>query len=249
VKHHHTLKRHYERRRVVQQMNEVVKDHLKIGYISKVEYRAVKEPDQELDFTVRYYPGEAAKESIARILSHQYGQRRAGLKEKVSTKEAVEEPSEPELLAEQGTTPEFTPIPFHRALTDQQTNLTSQLITEFGITVAKAMELVKAYPEQTKDQLAAWPFRKSKAGNKAGWIIQAIEENYSLPETYLAAKRRREEQESHEARRAVIDACSLCNVSGYRIILANDPRTKQQYEAMKQCTHDPETESKYTSAI
>src|SRR5437764_4670690 len=47
VQHHHTLKRQYERFRVVEQMKRVVKDHLDSGYIRKVEYRAVKEPDQE----------------------------------------------------------------------------------------------------------------------------------------------------------------------------------------------------------
>src|SRR5258708_7201466 len=67
VTHHHTLKRQYHRFRVVEQMNRVMRDHLDSGYIRKVEYRAVKEPDQEIDYIIRYYPGPAAGESIDRI--------------------------------------------------------------------------------------------------------------------------------------------------------------------------------------
>ncbi len=70
VQHHHTLKRYHEHKRVRFQMDRVVKDHLATGYISKVEYRKIKEPDQEIDYIIRYYPGEGAKESIARIQGH-----------------------------------------------------------------------------------------------------------------------------------------------------------------------------------
>src|SRR5690349_6710030 len=48
-------------------MNRVVQDHIVSGYVSKVLYRAIKEPDQELDYSIRYYPGPGAKESNARI--------------------------------------------------------------------------------------------------------------------------------------------------------------------------------------
>ena len=70
IKHHHTLKRHYKRFRVVEQMKRVVKDHVESGYIRKVEYRAIKEPDQEMDYIIRYYPGIAAGQSIDRIQTH-----------------------------------------------------------------------------------------------------------------------------------------------------------------------------------
>src|SRR5438105_10008191 len=47
IKHHHTLKRQHERFRVVEQMKRVVREHMESGYLSRVEYRAMKEPDQE----------------------------------------------------------------------------------------------------------------------------------------------------------------------------------------------------------
>jgi len=49
VQHHHTLKRYSEHKRVRFQMDRVIRDHLASGYIKKAEYRAVKEPDQEID--------------------------------------------------------------------------------------------------------------------------------------------------------------------------------------------------------
>src|SRR5205085_2726205 len=136
-------------------------------------------------------------------------------REKITTKEAPQELTAP---VEQGSDTEFIPIPLELALTDQQTNLTSRLIIDFGITAAKAMELVKAYPEQTKAQLDAWPFRKNTAANKAGWIIQAIEQSYSLPEGFIEAQRKATERERQESLRAEINACSFCNESGWRII-------------------------------
>gem|GEM_PF-3981572 len=86
IQHHHTLKRYYERYRVVFQMNRLVEDHLKEGYITRVEYRVVKEPGQEIDWVIRYYPGETARTSIARILSYRYRQRPTGEKERISTR-------------------------------------------------------------------------------------------------------------------------------------------------------------------
>ena len=70
VQHHHTLKRQYQRFRVVEQMKRIVRDHVESGYIARVEYRAVKAPDQEIDYIIRYYPGPAATTSMDRIQSH-----------------------------------------------------------------------------------------------------------------------------------------------------------------------------------
>ncbi len=70
IKHHHTLKRHHERRRVVQQIKEVIRDHLRSRYLIKVEFNAVTEPGQEIDWVIRFYPGEEARASINRVLKH-----------------------------------------------------------------------------------------------------------------------------------------------------------------------------------
>jgi len=51
-------------------MNRVVEDHIASGYILKPEYRAVKDPDQEIDFIIRYTPGPMAQQSTSRIRSN-----------------------------------------------------------------------------------------------------------------------------------------------------------------------------------
>ena len=67
IKRHHNLKRYEERFRVVRQMNRVVKDHIDIDYISKVEYQKFTNEIGEIDFRMRYYIGEEAKNSVKRI--------------------------------------------------------------------------------------------------------------------------------------------------------------------------------------
>jgi hypothetical protein len=61
IKHHHTLKRFVAMKRVTEQMNRVVQEHLDSGFLTKVEYRKIKEPEQELDFLIRYYVGKSAQ--------------------------------------------------------------------------------------------------------------------------------------------------------------------------------------------
>src|SRR5687768_9679863 len=68
VKHHHTLMRLHSRSRVVSQMNRIVSDHLTSKFITRVEYRPIKDENGAGDFLIRYYPGSGAKESVDRVL-------------------------------------------------------------------------------------------------------------------------------------------------------------------------------------
>src|SRR5262249_56419318 len=70
TQHHHTLKRYVEHKRVRFQMDRVIKDHIESGYIAKVEYRAIKEPDQLVDYIIRYYPGPGATVSMDRVQTY-----------------------------------------------------------------------------------------------------------------------------------------------------------------------------------
>src|SRR5918997_1526484 len=81
VERHHTLKRHSERYRVVEQMNDLIEDHKALGYVERVEYRAIREPGQEVDFIIRYYPGDGARRSISRIRSRHPRKKRAAQQE------------------------------------------------------------------------------------------------------------------------------------------------------------------------
>lgn len=57
----------------------------------------------------------------------------------------------------------------------------------FGVSEKKARELVKTRREAVEAQIAAYPYRDTP-----GWLIAAIEGNYTLPVAYL------EEQEKNQ---------------------------------------------------
>lgn len=241
VQHHHTLKRAYEHKRVRFQMDRVVRDHLESGYIEKIEYRAIKEPDQVTDYIIRYYPGEGARESIARIQGHLY-RRKNPKKIVVSTTEAADQGDEREQEIEAAGQPiEALGL---SAVTIEDERLIARLIVEFGIASAKAYELVNTKGEATLLQLEAWPFRDVKAKNIAGWMIEAIENNYSAPLDYLQDKQKRKERQQLEERQVIIRTCSLCDASGHRFVKSE----RYPNGAMKKCTHDPAIESKIESA-
>jgi hypothetical protein len=180
VKHHHTLKRYYERKRVVFQMNRLVDDHLRKGYISKVEYRVLKEPGQEIDYLIRYYPGEAAKHSIARILSFAH-QQHLGHKEYVSVRTtAPRAPREPRL--EKRPAPNVDQI------------LLSEL-TKRGVTHGQAEKLLtQLSPDQkVMDQLEWGDYVVAQGAikNPPGLYVSFLKDNLIPPDEFQTSRKRR----------------------------------------------------------
>lgn len=212
IKHHHTLKKFDSLKRVTAQMNRVVKDHLDSGFLTKVEYRKVKEPDQELDFSIRYFVGNAAKESINRIQGHISNRRKKEAAPLVSVNESHNAKIDKirDLPARDGidvslrekvpvTAPNFDAeaIPEERGamvmaittlethLRPEQRELLTHLTTAFMITESKAYELLMKYPVGRVDlQIRAFEFRNLDTINKAGFLITAIEQNYALPDKF-----------------------------------------------------------------
>jgi hypothetical protein len=235
VKHHHTLKRQYERFRVVEQMKRVVRDHMESGYISSVEYRAIKEPDEELDYIIRYYPGHAAGESMARIQGHiQRGKTRRRLPAERPQLTRTGKPNK-------GSEVTAQPLPSVAlsVITAHHEELIGNLIVQFGIHAAKAYQLVVNKSEHVTLQLEVWPFRDAKPRNLAGWMIQAIEENYQAPLSYLEEKQRLKDRQRADAAQAAKSVCAFCGGTGFRQVRS------EQYPngAMRECTHDPAIES------
>lgn len=229
VKRHHTLKRHTERYRVVEQMNDLIKDHKVFGYLTKVEYRAIKEPGQEIDYIIRYYPGEGARRSVKRIRSYRPRKKRPSQLGLPLTLE--EQPKVPVA----GASAEMELEPDHLIA-----KLTNKPPEGFGVSEAKARDLVKANRKGVEEQIAAYPYRDlKKKTNPAGWLIKAIENGYELPPIYLEEKAKAGELSASEAKRAALEACPLCDSAGLRYLGGN--------RGVKKCTHDPETESKYSS--
>jgi hypothetical protein len=230
TKHHHTLKRFAEHKRVRFQMDRVIRDHLESGYLNKVEYRAVKKPDEEIDYTIRYYPGPGAKESNSRIQQF------------IRDRRMHRRTNAPALTSKQGTTPSTSAHSGSLALspiTSKHSDLASKLILNFGISGLKACDLVLKRTDAVSIQLKAWRFRDTTPRNPAGWLIQAIENDYALPAAYLDEKNRREQQKTREARQKAIDACPICDNTGYRHI-----KTPSDFHGiMRLCTHDPAIEN------
>lgn len=235
VERHHTLKRHAERYRVVEQMNDLIEDHKALGYVEKVDYRAIKEPGQEVDYIIRYYPGEGARSSINRIRSRHPRKKRA---------------AQQELLLSNGSQPALPPAGTVAGVEPEDELLVAKLTAKppagFGISEAKARELVKGHREAVEAQLAAYQYRESGKTKKnvAGWLIAAVEQNYTLPVAYLEEQEKRRQAEKASVARAATRSCTLCDHSGWRRIRTG----KYPNGAMKPCSHDPETEAKYPPA-
>jgi hypothetical protein len=235
VERHHTLKRHTERYRVVEQMNDLIKDHKAFGYVEKVEYRAVKEPGQKVDYVIRYYPGEEARISINRIRSHHPRKKRSQQRELPPSKD-----SQPLLsLAE-----------IVDVVLPEDELLIAKLVGEppdgFGISMTKARELIKSNRKAVNEQIAAYPYRdigKLKK-NAAGWLIAAIEGNYALPAPYLEEQEKKRQAEKASESIAAVKECQLCDQNGWRRVYASD----YPNGVMKRCSHNPNVESKYSSA-
>jgi hypothetical protein len=238
IKHHHTLKRQYARFRVVEQMKRVVKDHVDSGYISKVEYRAIKEPDQETDYIIRYYPGEGAKDSIARIQGHLHRKRN---KSKLLRNASIPGPSRQATSVNANGSSDSVERTLITQKDAEDQQLISQLFAEFGIALNRALSLVDTRRESLIKQLLYWPHRKVEIkGGLAGWMIAAIERDYQPPPGYLEAVRRKSEVTAAETQRAKIAACIFCDGRGFREVLF----TKESgHKTVRLCTHNPTIES------
>ncbi len=234
TQHHHTLRRYSEHKRVRFQMDRVIKDHVESGYISKVEYRSVKEPGQDIDYIIRYYPGPAAGDSIDRIRAHIQRKRKTPQRLIGRRTSSSRDPMEQGSAAT--TTPQKTALSL---ITAQDIQLISRLLFGFGIALLKAYELTLTQKESMALQLEAWPLRKIEPRNRAGWMIYAIEKHDEVPTSYLERKSSPQRQELSETARAAIRACTLCDNNGFRLV-----KTARYPEgAMRQCTHDATIES------
>lgn len=235
VERHHTLKRHAERYRVVEQMNDIIEDHKALGYVDKVEYRAIKEPGQEVDYIIRYYPGEGARNSINRIRSRHPRKKKA---------------SQQELPLSNNIGPALSPVETVTGGEPEDglliARLTGKPPSGFGISEAKARELVRNHKAVVEAQLAAYLYRDlgKPRKNAAGWLIAAIEGNYALPAAYLEEQEKKTQAEKKSTAKAAVKRCTFCDQNGWRRVRT----AKYPDGAMKQCSHDPETEIKYSPA-
>ncbi len=127
-------------------------------------------------------------------------------------------------------------------ITSQHLELIQTLHIGYQVTYEKALELVNKHFAETAKQTAAYPYREINPKNKAGFLIQAIEQKYSLPDGYLARLREAEAASLIAERQTKIDACAFCDERGWRNVKSE---RDSFYGLMHQCTHHTETESQY----
>jgi len=274
IKHHHTLKRFVAMKRVTEQMNRVVQEHLDSGFVIKVEYRKIKEPDAEQDFVIRYFLGAAARQSINRIQGHLLNRRKREVAGQVSVmesrqtetakkgdssplkavsdtelplsgkkaKEGANFQSDDGMRAREEANLTLTTLETH--LLTEQREVFAQLTSDFSITETKAYELVKKHPvEKIRSQIEALEHRgESVTANRAGFLIRAIEDDYSFPEGYEQALAEREVKQKRADRQKRIDDCPLCDENGWRNVKSERDTF---YGLMHQCTHDPQIEAQF----
>jgi len=191
IEHHHTLKRYYERYRVVFQMNRLIRDHIDRGYISKIEYRSIKELGQEIDWIIRYYPGEGARISIQRILAHQFNKPAPKQERRVSIKSPSAESRKDFTSLQQGI--------------DQ--GLFAELVKR-GVSDSQSCKLLLGIEQdqQVSDQLE-WGDQliaqapSGKFYNPPGLYIQLIKDNVTPPPTFESSRKRKLRVEAEQAER------------------------------------------------
>jgi hypothetical protein len=188
IKHHHTLKRHYERRRVVQQIKEVIHDHLRSMYLDKVEFIVVREPGQEIDWVIRFYPGDAARASINRILKHTANSRQSRPK--------------PQTQKHKGDAPQLDSA----RSTESSRNIDRGLfieLTKRGITATQAWNLLSIIEtdQAVMDQLEWADYIVSQGGikNPPGLYVTFIKDNLIPPDSFETSRKRRLKQAQAQA--------------------------------------------------
>ena len=216
--------RYFDWEHVRKQMYKVHAPHVKSGYLAKVEFQEQLTEGGEPDWMMLYAPGPKARaEHKASQLKLGRAARRGG--EQLGLPDAGEAEAET-----------FTP---------EDEGLVSRL-TSLGVAEGKARGLIKNHREAAEAQIAAYPYRgegKPKK-NAPGWLIAAVEGNYTLPVAYLEERERKQQAARSRERKATVEACQLCDANGWRRI-----RTPEHpHGAMKRCTHDPKTEAKYANA-
>ncbi|MDQ3816586.1 MAG: hypothetical protein M3362_02705 [Acidobacteriota bacterium] len=217
--------RYFDYDHVKKQMYKVHAPHRKSDYISAVEFRETKDREGQSDWEMLYTPGSRAKAEFRAFTQPR----------KAFSAAAAGEPQPPSLRHL---------VNEDRAPADRDP-LVEQLLS-FGVAEAKAQELVNGHREAAEAQIAAYPYRDSSKPKKnaAGWLIAAIEGNFTLPVTYLEEQEKKHQAERSAAAKVAAAECQFCDEKGWRRVRTpNYPNG-----AMKRCTHDPEAEAKYSNA-
>jgi hypothetical protein len=214
--------RYFDYEHVKKQMYKVHLLHRKSDYISAVEFRQTTDREGQPDWEMLYTPGRRAK---AEFRAFTQPKKAFSARAAADLQPTAPMPSEP-----------------LSAINDP---LIEQLL-KFGVAETKARELVNGHRDAAEAQIAAYPYRDAgrPKKNAAGWLIAAIEGNFTLPVTYFEEQEKKRQAANSAAAKAAASACQFCDQSGWRRVCTSD----YPNGAMKRCSHDPEKETKYAPA-
>jgi len=224
--------RYYDWEHIKKQMYKLHRPHLASQYIEKIQFEKIVGEGGQSDWLMIYVPGIRAKGQ------HVAFQRKPVPRIKHSERSATQ----PSFLPEEK--PELFPEPV-LTFAPEEEQLVSNLV-QFGVGETKARSLVKKHREATEAQIAAYPYREvgKPRKNAAGWLIAAIEGNYTLPALYLEQQEKKQQALRAGEQKSGIEGCSLCDEQGWRRVKS------EQYPkgAMKRCSHQAEAEARYPDA-
>jgi hypothetical protein len=185
---------------VKKQMYKVHAPHLKSGYLTKIEFQPQRSEGGELDWLMLYTPGRRAQAEFREASKkHRAIQRPTTPRPTLSaiTEPPARQDRQPDSPTNAG---QQSAAAIHEA-DDAGEQLVSRLIA-FHIAEATARELVRDYRKSVELQLRALPHRNTgKIKDLAPWLIQAVKENYELPEAMKAALEKEEEVKRQLAKR------------------------------------------------
>ncbi|MCA1566119.1 MAG: hypothetical protein LC803_10875 [Acidobacteria bacterium] len=224
--------RYYDWEHIKKQMYKLHRPHLASQYIEKIQFEKIVGEGGQSDWLMIYVPGIRAKGQ------HVAFQRKPVPRIKHSERSATQ----PSFLPEEK--PELFPEPV-LTFAPEEEQLVSKLV-QFGVGETKARSLVKKHREATEAQIAAYSYREvgKPRKNAAGWLVAAIEGNYTLPALYLEEQEKKQQASKAKEQRSEIERCPLCDNQGWRRVKS------EQYPkgAMKRCSHDPQAEANYQDA-
>lgn len=219
---------------IKKQMYKLHKPHLESGYIEKVSFEETWNEAGSRDWVMIYVPGAKAR-----------GEHTAALKGKSIPRAKVIHPNRHQLTFD---LPDPAPkhLPNDTLSFSEEEDYIVTRLHSFGVAEKKARELIKTRREATEAQIAAYPYRGEgkPRKNAAGWLIAAIEGNYTLPVAYLEERERKQQAAKSKEGKVATESCQLCDSKGWRRIHTPD----HPNGAMKRCSHDPKAEAKYADA-
>jgi hypothetical protein len=213
-------------------MYKLHRPHLAAQYIEHIQFEKLTGEGGQPDWLMIYVPGVRAKGQ------HVAFQRKPVPRIKHSERNVDQ------LSFLPGEKPELFPEPI-LTFAPEEERLIFKLV-QFGVAETKARSLVKTHREATEAQIGAFPYRgeAKQPKNAAGWLVAAIEGNYTLPALYLEEQEKKQQGLRAKEQRSGIEQCALCDEQGWRRVKS------EQYPngAMKRCSHDPQAEAKYQNA-